>query len=233
MKSKKISIILPTFNEAGNIIPLIEEISAVLSKRKFEIIVIDDNSPDGTYEIILKKYQRVRKIRIFRRFKDRGLANAIIFGIYKSLGNLIIVMDTDFNHDPKLLPVFIKNCNQYDLIIGSRYIKGGGMENRIRYIFSYIYNLIIRSILKLKTHDNLSGFYIIKKDKLFKLKLKEIYKGYGDYFIRLLKDAHEKNLNIKEIPVFYNNRRSGESKTRFLKIFLDYTKTVASLTKSK
>jgi len=224
-----ISIILPTYNEVGNITLLIDQISHYLKKYLYEIIVVDDNSPDQTARAVKDKFSQSAKIRLFIKKENRGLAKAIRFGIEKSRGSCILVMDTDFNHHPKDIPKMIKFMYKADLIVGSRYIKGGGMENRLRYIISLLYNLITRKILALSTNDNLSGFFLMKKNKLEKLNYDKIFFGYGEYFIRLLFYARQKNFKIKEIPVFYKNRTAGESKSKFLPMFIDYSKTVLSL----
>ncbi len=224
-----ISIILPTYNEAGNIIPLVNGIKKYLNSYRYEILVIDDDSPDDTGGIVRRRFVKNKKVRLFIRKKNQGLSYAIRFGIEKAEGNLIIVMDTDFNHNPKDLPRLINATHHFDLVTGSRYIKGGGMENRMRYVLSYVYNMIIRFILRLETHDNLSGFFIIKKKALIKFDFDQIFYGYGDYFIRLLHQAQKNKLAIHEIPVFYKNRISGSSKSRFFSMFIQYSKTVADI----
>ena len=224
-----LSIILPTYNESENILLLIQAIKKVLKKNNFEILVVDDDSPDRTGYLVQKKYALKKNIRALIRKKDHGLAASILAGIKKSNGSHIIVMDTDFNHDPKILSLFISQKNSYDLLIGSRYINGGGMENRMRYYLSFIYNVIIKLLLGLKTHDNLSGFFLIEKSHLSKMNLERIFKGYGDYFIRFLKVSDTNGLRIKEIPVYYKNRVAGESKSKFVSMFLSYSQTVMEI----
>lgn len=228
-----ISIILPTYNEKGNICPLIGSILKNLPEVNLEIIVVDDNSPDGTARLVRKKYAHNRKVKIFIRYKNKGLAHSILEGIHHANGDYIITMDTDFNHDPRELTRFLALKDSYDLVIGSRYIRGGGMENKLRYALSHLYNLIIRRLLHLDTHDNLSGFFLIKGEKLKNFALNKIFYGYGDYFIRLVREAKRHELNITEIPVYYKNRPSGESKSEFMHMFMDYTKTVISILKEK
>ncbi len=228
-----ISIILPTYNEAGNITMLINEIRKYLIKLHYEILVIDDDSPDKTAEKVREKFATNKKVRLYTRIKDKGLSFAIRYGVEKAKGNLIVVMDTDFNHNPKDLPRLIKAVQNFDLVIGSRYIKGGGMENRMRFVLSYLYNMILRFILRLETHDNLSGFFIIRKKALIKFDFDQIFYGYGDYFIRFLYLAQKNKLAIHEIPVFYKNRIFGSSKSRFFSMFIQYSKTVAHILTQK
>lgn len=229
MKRIELSIILPTYNEAGNIVTLIKKIKPIIKKYSHEILVIDDDSPDGTAKITSNQFSWDPSVKIYIRRKDKGLAKAVKFGIEKAQGKYILAMDTDFNHNPEAIPFFIADRNSYDLIIGSRYITGGGMEDRTRYVLSYLYNIFIQIILSLPTHDNLSGFFLIKKSFLKDISLNIIFVGYGDYFIRLLHQAHKKQLRIKEIPVFYKNRTAGVSKSQFIPMFVDYTKTILDI----
>ncbi|MFA6532835.1 MAG: hypothetical protein WCT22_02440, partial [Patescibacteria group bacterium] len=99
---------------------------------------------------------------------------------------------------------------------------GGGMEDKVRYLFTYIFNLFLKRILGFPTMDNMSGFYAIKKEKLFQLSTSKIYQGYGEYHLRLVYLAKKYGLKIKEIPVFYPKRKYGHSKTNFLKMFFRY-----------
>ena len=218
----KLSVILPTYNEAGNIIALIKEIASVLktAKLKGEIIVVDDDSSDGTAKLVVQNYH---KVEVIVRKKDRGLAKSILEGIRKSSGNIVLVMDTDFNHDPKEIPKLVAELNHSDLVIGSRYIKGGGMENRVRYWLSYLFNIYIRILLGSPAHDNLSGYFAAKRLAMLRLPQERIFYGFGDYFIRLIYYYHMNKARITEVPVYYKNRSYGASKSRFLRLFMSYT----------
>lgn len=218
----KLSIIIPTYNEKNNLIKLIKEIEKKLKKSAYEIIVIDDNSQDLTGKIAKKIFNKNKKIRIFIRKKERGLASAIFFGIKRSKEDVIIGMDADFNHPPKLIPKLIKNLKNNDLVIASRFIKGGGMEEKIRYFFTFLFNLFLKHILKFPIMDNFSGFYAIKKEKLKLLPLKTIYQGYGEYHLKLVWYAKEYNFRIKEIPVYYQKRQYGKSKSNLINIAIRY-----------
>jgi dolichol-phosphate mannosyltransferase len=138
-------------------------------------------------------------------------------------------MDTDFNHDPAILPQMIKFLDHYDIIIGSRFVMAGGMEDRFRQFSSLIYNYAIRLLFHTPVHDNLSGFFSIHRQKLEALDLDQIYYGYGDYFIRLLMVAHKRGYRMLEIPVFYRLRMHGHSKTQFLSIFSQYSRALLAL----
>lgn len=219
-----ISIIIPTFNERENIVNLIHEIQLVLSESniKYEVIVVDDNSPDQTALEIKKKFKSVKNIRLFVRKNIRGLASAILLGIKKSRGDVIIGMDADFNHPPEKIPELLSNLKQADLVVASRFIKGGGMEDKLRCFFTYVFNLFLKYILGFPTMDNMSGFYAIRKEKLFQLPINKIYTGYGEYHLRLVYLAKEQGFKIKETPVFYKKRACGMSKSNLIFLFLKY-----------
>jgi dolichol-phosphate mannosyltransferase len=221
------SVILPTYNEKGNITELISAISKVLETEKidFELIVVDDNSPDGTAEAVHDISKNDPRVRLFVRKSERGLATAIKYGIEKSTGDILIVMDTDFNHNPVVLPQLVSFLRYYDIVIGSRFVFGGGMEDRFRYFCSLLYTKWLRYFLGIHIKDKLSGFFSIRKDRLLSFDIDSIFYGYGDFFIRLLLKAQKDGFRMLEVPTFYELRKAGESKTDFLKVFYKYTKS--------
>lgn len=231
----QVSVILPTYNEANNIIPLIDAIEDYLSHDNvsYELVVVDDNSPDGTADIVRQRIERnaanPASIKLIVRTEERGLATAIKHGIRHSNGEVVAVMDTDFNHDPKMLPQMVKFLEYYDIIIGSRFTMGGGMEDELRYYFSFLYNVFVRIVLRTQVQDNLSGFFAMRRDKLERMDLDRIFQGYGEWFIRLLFMAWREGYNMLEVPVFYILRRHGQSKSRFFRMLYSYSKTVFSL----
>lgn len=221
----KVSVILPTYNERGNVIELIDVIMAELSPLNMEreIVVVDDNSPDNTGKVVQGRFSGDESVKVFIRTKEKGLATAIRYGIEKSRGDIIVVTDSDFNHDPKLLPQMVKFLEYYDIIVGSRFTVGGGMEDTFRYLGSFVYNIFIRIILRTQIQDNLSGFFSIGRKKLFSLNFDKIFSGYGDYFFRLLFYAQRRKFKILEVPVFYQLRKYGKSKTNLISIFVRYS----------
>lgn len=240
--SNLISIILPTYCEKGNIVDMIAAIEAAAQGEPWEteVVVVDDDSPDGTAEAVRAYQARISqgeagdlasacRVNLFVRQGDRGLASAILYGIRNSHGEVLVVMDTDFNHDPAMIPQMVKFLQYYDLVIGSRFVMGGGMEDRQRYLYSQFYNLFVRMMLRLQVQDNLSGFFAIRRDRLFSLDLEQIFRGYGEYFIRLLYCAWHRHYRMLEVPVFYILRRHGQSKSRFLAMLSDYTRCVLAL----
>jgi dolichol-phosphate mannosyltransferase len=222
-----VSVILPTYNECDNIADLIDALADSLEPFGWqsEIVVVDDNSPDGTAAVVetcCHKREDV-SVRCLVRTSERGLATAIKHGILNSTGESIVVMDTDFNHDPLIIPRMVQLLAYYELVIGSRYVVGGGMEDGKRYIYSLIYNTFVKIVLWHKIQDNLSGFFAMRRSALAPLDLATIFRGYGEYFIRLNYAALHHNYTVLEIPVFYKLRPHGSSKSNFTKMIRDYT----------
>jgi|SRR3989344_42417 len=233
----KLSIILPTYNEAGNISELIKAIHRQLPKKDYnlEIVVVDDNSPDGTASIVKRLIGRY-SVKLLVRPKQKGLATAILTGIKRSSGKIVVLMDTDFNHQPKDIPRLLKALSRdnLDLVIGSRYISGGGMPlseaGPIQFLGSKLGNWMVNKlILNLSVSESLSGFVAVKTKSLKKFPLKSIFRGYGDYCMRLLFHAQQQGLKVGEVAVVYGKRRYGVSKSRLLPMFINYFKTALSL----
>ena len=231
----KISVILPTYNEAGNIGALIKE-TANLIKKRIEFIVVDDNSPDGTADEVKKLIAKKLPVKLVVRKKVHGLASAIITGIRQAGGDIVVLMDTDFNHRPEdisrlVKPIIIK---QADLVIGSRYIPGGGMHgteaSQLQYWLSRWGNYFVNRIwLGLPVHESLSGFLAVKRSVLDKLPLESIFKGYGEYCIRLLYYCYRQKFRVKEVPVMYGLRQYGVSKSSLKRMIYYYSKTAWEL----
>lgn len=245
-----VSIILPTYNERDNIGDLIDAIHDAIRQAhmgegderplRYEILVMDDNSPDGTADLVRRRFdldaadvscRGDATLRLHVRTHDKGLANSIRDGLERAAGRTLVVMDTDFNHDPAMIPQMVDLLRYYDLVIGSRFVMRGGMEDRLRYHFSQLYNVFIRALFQTQIQDNLSGYFAIRRERLYSLAplFPAIFYGYGDYFIRLLLAAWRRGWKILEVPVFYILRRHGDSKTGFWSIFQQYTVAVLRL----
>tara|TARA_B110000971_G_scaffold172139_1_gene177004 strand:- start:1503 stop:2192 length:690 start_codon:yes stop_codon:yes gene_type:complete len=223
------SIILPSFKEEKNLNLLIDKIFNI--SKKFEIIIVDDFSNDGTLEMLKNKKKLFKNIKYLIRYKNKSLSRSIYEGILLTSKRNIIVMDCDFNHNPKDILKLIKNFEKkkLDFISGSRF-KNVNLKNlKTRFIFSFFYCLILSKFLGFKSTDSLSGFFIIKKNILQKMNLRKIFYGYGDYFFRLIYYINKKSYKLDEIQIKYGNRIHGFSKTSFLGVFLKYTKEAIKL----
>lgn len=219
----RLSVVLPTYNEVGNIVPLVEAvIRNVGPDMDFEVLVVDDNSPDGTLDAVRRAFPGNPVIPILRT-EDRGLAMSIRAGIEAASGELIAVLDTDFTHDPDSLPTMIHLAERFDVVVGSRFCAGGGMPDLPHYVASLVYNWGLRIVLRTQIQDSLSGFFIIRHETLQRLPFDSIFFGYGDYFFRLLFFVQRNNASIVEVPVVYDTRRKGQSKSVFWKLLFSYT----------
>jgi len=220
----RLTVVLPTYNESGNIGDLILSVrSASQAFPDVEILVVDDNSPDGTAAIAAGAGADVR---VVVRREERGLASAVRRGIEEARGDVVVVMDTDFNHQPEMIPQMVDFLRYYDLVIGSRFTVGGGMDERERYLFSFWFNFFCRLVLRTKIQDHLSGFFAARREALLDLDGQVIFQGYGDYFIRMLVQWLQRGRSVLEVPVYYLARKHGESKTQFMRVLITYTGAV-------
>lgn len=211
MITKKVSIVLPTYNEKENIEGLILQILQNV-KEIHEIMVVDDNSPDGTWKIVEDISKKNKKVKLIRRTDEKGLASALARGIKESKGNIIGWMDADLGMPPSFLPHLIKWIPEYDVAIGSRYVKNGRDERKFaRRATSRLINLFTNIFLGFSIKDFNSGFIVAKKDVFRKVRIMD--KGYGQYCIRFLYDCIYGGYTIKEIGYVFKDRSKGKSKT--------------------
>lgn len=230
----KVSVVLPTFNEQANIVPLIAAIKAnILPPWEPDIIVVDDNSPDGTYNRVKEAYGNDPEVRLFLRTADPGLARSIQTGIENATGEFVLVMDTDFTHRPDEIPLMLHVVEKTDLVSGSRFCAGGHMDSTRHYLASFAFNLIIRLIIRTQVQDNLGGFWVARTDLVRTLPLSEIFFGYGDYYFRLLHYLQRSNAHLVEVPAHYTQRAAGASKSNFLKLLFTYSSQALKLARKK
>ncbi|MBF0301324.1 MAG: glycosyltransferase [Oligoflexia bacterium] len=228
-----ISVILPTLNESQNIIPLIKELETQLSSlknKKFEIIVVDDDSKDLTWKIVEDYSHSLEEnrpwIKVIRRISKRGLTSALNDGITSATGDIVVWMDCDLSHPPKIVNQLVRgitdnnnnnNNNNKDVtaVVASRYVSGGSDARKGKYFFQKILSFTLYTLskwfLKTPVRDITSGYLAIKKSALLEIGLLE--GDYGEYFIDMLCKLAKKNHNIIELPYTFKNRELGESKT--------------------
>ena len=217
---------IPTYNEKENIKILINEILKLRIKN-LHIVVVDDNSPDGTWKIVRKIIKKNKNVHLLLRKKNRGRGSAGRDGFVYCLKNktdIVVEMDADMSHDPKFIPIMIKELKNADLVLGSRRVKGGKEVGRgnIRKIITYFANLYIRLLLGLKIKDCNSGFRCFKKNVLEEINLKNI-KSKGPAIVQeVLFKSHLKGFKIKEIPITFVDRTKGKSKLGFEQLAIGY-----------
>jgi dolichol-phosphate mannosyltransferase len=219
----KVSVILPTYNEVGNIVPLVAAVrTQVRPPWECEIIVVDDNSSDGTYGAAKAAYGNDPGVKIILRTSDRGLAKALRAGIEAATGDYLLTMDTDFTHRPEEIPLMLHVGEKVDLVSGSRFCAGGGMYSKKHYLASFLFNLGVRLVLRTQVQDNLCGFCLARADLIRSLPLDDIFFGSGDSYYRLLHFAQRRGAKIVEIPVYYAAREAGQSKSNYVKMFFQF-----------
>ena len=229
MSHNFISIIIPTYNEKENIHKLIERLSTVFSGKNYEIIIVDDNSKDGTIEVV-NNLKSLFSVNLLVREKEKGLATAVLHGITYAKGDIISIMDADLQHPPEVSIELLKALDQgADLAIASRYIAGGkclkwGIFRRINSKFA----LSLSHIFLPKTReikDPMTGYFMFRRDKIKGVILKPI--GYKILLELIVMGKFD---NIVEIPFTFEERYGGVSKLRFSQQ-IDYLKHVMSLVK--
>ena len=216
MQNKRCLIVIPTYNEANNIRQLIDEIAA-LRIQNLDILVMDDSSPDGTAEMVRESQKEHANLKLIVREKKGGLGSAYVSGFREALNHgydFIFEMDADFSHDPKEIPNFLKAVQEYDLVIGSRYIQGVNVINwpLSRLILSYGANLYTRLITGLNVKDCTSGFKCFRRTVLEGIDLDRIFSDGYSFQIEINFKAWKKGFRIKEIPIVFVDRVIGTSK---------------------
>ncbi|HEY2122628.1 MAG TPA: glycosyltransferase family 2 protein [Chthoniobacterales bacterium] len=223
----KVSVILPTYNEARNIVALVKEIQRNIPPPwECETIVVDDNSPDGTYSLCQKAFADDPSVREILRDSERGLARSIRTGLERATGDYVLVMDTDFTHRPDEIPLMLHVAAKVDLVSGSRFCPGGRMDNTAHYIASFIFNLFIRVAIRTQVQDNLGGFWVARMDAIRSLPFDRIFFGYGDYYFRMIHYLQHAGRKIVELPAHYCERAAGKSKSRFTTLLFEYSGAV-------
>lgn len=211
----KITVVIPTYNERENIEKLCESILS--QDERLYVLIVDDNSPDGTGEIADRLASASDRIKVLHRAGKQGLGSAYRQGFRIALdggSDYIIEMDADFSHDPAMLPVFIEKMSQYDLVIGSRYLNGVSVVNWPirRLILSYCASVYTRVITGLRLSDCTGGFKCFNRHVLEAIDIESIKSDGYSFQIEMNYRCHEKGFSIGEIPIIFVDRHAGSSK---------------------
>ncbi len=208
-------VIIPTYNESYNIPNLVAKILALPIGA--HVIVVDDNSPDGTGKLVDLLAEREPRIHVVHRPAKLGLGTAHIAGMRRAFAlNLepIVTMDADFSHHPRYIPSLLAGLDRLDVIIGSRYVLGGGTRffSLQRQILSTSANAFARMMLGLKATDCTAGFRAYRRAVLESLDLDQIFSNGYSFLIELLFLCQDRGWRIGEVPIIYDDRRAGKSK---------------------
>ncbi|MCB9955978.1 MAG: glycosyltransferase family 2 protein [Caulobacterales bacterium] len=213
-RGPELSVIIPTFNESENVDPLIEKLSAALSGIHWEAIFVDDDSPDGTARLIRERALQDSRIRVIHRIGRKGLSSAVIEGMLAASAPYLAVIDGDLQHDEGLLPQMLQTAKQEgcDLVIGSRYVQGGGVGDWAegRRAASRFATRISRFVLPADISDPMSGFFLISRPAFDESARK--LSGVGFKILFDIVSAAPRKLAIRELPYEFRQRQAGESK---------------------
>jgi dolichol-phosphate mannosyltransferase len=217
--SNNVLVVIPTYNEANNL-PAISAELLTLDIEDLGILVVDDASPDGTGEVaeeLTKRYPG--RFHVIHRQGKLGLGTAYIQGFIWALEhgvNYIIQMDADFSHSPSYLPQFFEFIKNYEVVVGSRYVPGGQLDERWgwgRWFLSWWANSVwIRIILGLKTKDATAGFKCWRRSALERIGLERIRSNGYVFQVEMCYLSEKLGFRIKEIPIYFEDRRIGQSK---------------------
>ncbi|HSN63171.1 MAG: dolichol monophosphate mannose synthase [Proteobacteria bacterium] len=211
----QLSIVVPTFNETGNIAELRDRVAAALSGVDWEMIYVDDDSPDGTSATVRELAQRDNRVRCIQRIGRRGLSSACIEGMLASSAPIVAVIDADLQHDERLLPAMfdVLRDEEIDVVVGSRYTEGGSMDgwDRTRAATSRFATKLSRLVLKADLQDTMSGFFMVRRAVVERC-ARAGMSGVGFKILLDLFATSPTPLRCRELPYEFRNRFSGESK---------------------
>lgn len=214
-----VSVILPTLNEAGNIVELVQSTVDAIQKTgidDIEILVVDDDSPDRTWEIASQIVNPPACVEVIRRMENHGLTVSLSEGIQAARHDIIVWMDCDFSHPPERIPQMLYMLNQgFDVVVNSRYVVGGGEDRSgewgaMQMFLSLSLNWFTRFFLDATFADYTSGFVAVRKAVLREIPLRG---DYGEYFVDFIFRTLQKKYRVCELPYKAMPRKSGESKT--------------------
>jgi dolichol-phosphate mannosyltransferase len=217
----RLAVIVPTYNEAENITRLAGEILAL--PLDAQLIIVDDNSPDGTGDIADRLAAADRRVHVVHRPGKLGLGTAYIAGFRRACeleAEAIVTMDADFSHQPRYIPVLVAKLETCDLVIGSRYVPGGGTQHCTlpRRLLSQGANAFARVVLCLHAHDCTAGFRCYRRQALQAIPLEQIFSSGYSFLIEMLYACQSQGFRVGEAPIIFENRQRGASKISRLEI---------------
>jgi len=220
-RKKKAVVMIPTYNERENIEDLIREILALESDLELCVLVADDNSPDGTGQIVTRMSQKDHRIHALIRTKRRGRGTGGIDGFREALKlrpDYIVEMDGDFSHQPKFIPSLLAEAENYDCVIGSRFVKGGKDQNRHigRRLITFLARKFIRHQFRVPVQDVSSGFRCFKARVLKMVDLDDCISIGPSIVLEILYKAHLLDFTMTEVPITFVDRTRGKTKLNLI-----------------
>ncbi len=226
----KTIIVIPTYNERDNIEVVLKQIFDV-SLSDLWVVVVDDNSPDGTGHHVEQLKSRYSKLQVIHRQGKLGLGTAYVAGFQEALragADYILEMDADLSHDPRYLPEILRQAQSFDLVLGSRYVSGGGVKNWnfFRRCISRFGNFYAQIILSVPIKDLTGGFKCYKRKVLEAIDLGSLSSVGYNFQIETTYKAYKQGFRIKEIPIVFAEREEGKSKFSIIIILESFWKVI-------
>ena len=208
----KLSVISPTLNEAQNIPTLIEHLQRALGDMDYEILIVDDNSPDLTWSVAEQISLKNPRVKVLRRMTNPGLGMAVIDGFSAAEGDILACIDADLQHDPSILPAMIEELQSgMNIVVGSRHVEGGGFGkwSRWRRFESWCANKVAQVLLGFEVKDLMSGYFLIWREDFNRIQEQLSENGFK-ILLEIL--AKLRTARVKEVPYTFRPRAVGESK---------------------
>lgn len=210
----RIIVVLPTYNESENIPSLIDELLRL--SRRLEVVVVDDDSPDGTWRIVEQWAARDPRVHLIRRTTQRGRGTAGIAGFRQALdlgADLIVEMDADWSHHPRFLRTMLPAARRADVVIGSRLVRGGGERGRspVRTLITWLANGYLRLLLGVPVRDCTSGYRVFRRGVLARVDWDRVQARGPSIVQEMLVAAQAVGARFAEVPILFEERRAGRS----------------------
>lgn len=212
----KTYVMIPTYNERDNIVNMLEHILS-LNIPDLHVIVVDDNSPDGTHGLVSEFSKNHKNVELLVRTEGRGRGSAGIAGFKYAIENnadYVIEMDADLSHHPKYIPAILEAAKYYDLVLGSRFA-GNGLDaerSKTRQLITKLAGFYVRCVLGVPVKDVSSGYRCFRKSILEKIDMNSLFSTGPSIVSEMLYKAHLKGASIKEVPIHFFERRKGDTK---------------------
>ncbi|MEP7199327.1 MAG: polyprenol monophosphomannose synthase [Chloroflexota bacterium] len=214
-----VTVVMPTYNESDNLSQIVTALCA-LPVPNLRVLVVDDNSPDGTGQLAdTVSASSARRVQVLHRMQKAGLGSAYIAGFQRALADgadYVIQMDADFSHSPEYIPQLLAKAKEYDVVVGSRYVRGGKLDERWsfgRYFLSWWANSVwVRLILGLRVRDATAGFKCWRRHVLEAINLDMVRSNGYDFQVEMAYLCERMGFHVVEIPIYFEDRRIGQSK---------------------
>ncbi len=221
-KNMKVIVIIATYNESENIESLVEKILKL--RQSIDVLIVDDNSPDGTGEAADRLSEQTGRVFVIHRPGKLGLGSALKAGMNWAVAHdyeLVCTLDADHSHSPEYLPGMIEAARDADVVVGSRYVPGGGVRNwpPVRKLLSRLANLYARTIMGLKVNDCTSGYRVYSRNFLATAPFDRVESAGFSFLVEMLYEAKSGGFKINEFPIIFVDRIKGISKVNVSEMF--------------